>query len=335
MELSYQLLQHLADGEWHSGQALGEHFGVSRAAIWKHLQQLQDAAVPIESVKGKGYRLGEPLELFSVEALQREMADVADLRQPVFDIHFCIDSTNSLAMQRMAQRAGVAGELREPLVVLAEQQLAGRGRRGKPWQSPLARNIYCSIGCDFHGGAAALAGLSLAVGIALVDALESLGYEELQLKWPNDVLWRGRKLAGILIEMVGDAAGPCAAVVGIGVNLAMSPQALAEIDQPVADLREVGAGRLPPRNEVTARVIAQVLQVLQHYEAQGFARYRERWQALDCWYGQQVEVNYGASQHAGEHCGVDDEGSLRIRTAQGIEVHSGGEVSLRKAADRA
>ena len=329
LELSYQLIKHLSDGGWHSGQALGEHFGISRAAIWKHLQQLQDADVAIESVKGKGYRLAEPLELLCAEQIQPELASLAGPCHPELDIQFSVDSTNTRAMQAMTRR-GPGGSA--PLVVLAEQQLAGRGRRGKQWQSPLARNIYCSIGCDFRGGAASLAGLSLAVGVALVDALASLGYTELQLKWPNDVLWRDRKLAGILIEMVGDAAGPCSAVVGLGINLAMPPSLLEQINQPVVDLREIGAGRPAPRNKVAGQVIAHVLQVLQDYEAQGFTFYRERWQALDCWFGQQVEVNYGSSQYVGVHAGVDHEGSLRLKTNEGIEVHSGGEISLRKAA---
>ena len=332
LDLSYQILKRLGDGGWHSGQALGEHFGVSRAAVWKHLQQLQDAEVPVESIKGKGYRLAQPLELFSVEAIERQLAADTGLQQPEIELHCCTDSTNTQAMQRMVQRESGGRTTGEPLVVLAEQQLAGRGRRGKQWQSPLARNIYCSIGYSFHGGAAALSGLSLAVGIALVDALESLGCSELQLKWPNDLLWRERKLAGILIEMVGDAAGPCAAVVGFGINLAMSPGMREQIDQPAVDLQEIAGDRSIARNTVTARVIAAVINVLQGYEARGFSHYQQRWEQLDCWQGQQVEVNYGGTQVSGEHCGVDSEGSLKLKTAQGIEIHSGGEISLRKRA---
>ena len=131
---------------------------------------------------------------------------------------------------------------RSGLVCTAEQQTAGRGRRGREWISPFGRNLYVSTVWEFTQGAAALEGLSLAVGVAVAQALKGLGLPEVQLKWPNDIQHEGKKLGGVLLEMVGDASRQCQVVVGIGVNVAMPGAAANAIDQAWTDISRMTAG---------------------------------------------------------------------------------------------
>ncbi len=320
------LLQLLADGEFHSGQELADTLGVSRTAIWKQLAKLELDGLTFESVKGKGYRLVGGIELLD------QVRILADLQQPVrkqlkeLVVADTIDSTNAEILRRLT-----AGEAASGLVCTAEQQSAGRGRRGRQWISPYGGNIYLSLGWEFAGGAAALEGLSLAVGVAVSEALASLGVTEVALKWPNDLLHGESKLGGVLIEMVGDAAGPCAVVVGIGINVKMPPAAAADIDQQWTDLVTIAAGRELGRNEVLAAMLNQLLPLLHQYEVLGFAHWRERWLALDVHADQPVVVTSGSRKISGIARGIDTTGALLLETELGINPVHGGEVSLRRA----
>ena len=196
------LLSILSDGEYHSGDALGRRLGVSRTAIWKQLKKIGDLGVVLESVKGKGYRLPGGLDLLDPATINKSLTPLASEMLSTLDVFEVVDSTNVIALSRAME--GAHGYL-----CTAEQQTAGKGRRGKVWASPYASSLYISAVWEFPSGAAALEGLSLAVGVAVVDALTQAGLENVQLKWPNDILCGGRKLAGILLEVAGDLSGPC------------------------------------------------------------------------------------------------------------------------------
>lgn len=316
----------LSDGSFHSGQELGDALGVSRAAVWKHLQKLEALGLNLQSIKGKGYCLTGGLDLLSSSRIVTLLdPNVRGLLGNI-DVFSVIDSTNAQALL-------VGAEQGCGYVCLAEQQTAGRGRRGRTWVSPFGKNIYLSVGWSFDGGAAELGGLSLAVGVALADMLHSLGLSDIQLKWPNDVLWRGRKLAGILLEMTGDPAGVCHVVVGVGINIAMSSVAAESIDQPWVDLQSIVATQTQVgawgRNELVARFLAGLLPLLANYKVDRFACYRSRWEALNAYAGQQVEVRMATSVVAGVLLGVNESGALRLCTAEGERLFHGGEVSLR------
>jgi BirA family biotin operon repressor/biotin-[acetyl-CoA-carboxylase] ligase len=234
-----------------------------------------------------------------------------------------IDSTNRLALSRAQEGAGCGA------VFVAEQQSAGRGRRGRRWVSPFGRNIYCSVLWEFDGGAAALEGLSLAVGVAVARALRAAGVESVGLKWPNDVVWGGRKLAGILLEMAGDAAGRCQVVIGIGINVSMTGSTEAHaIDQPWVDV-QTAAGRPISRNQLLAGLLSELLPILPRFEADCFEAVREEWSRLDCLAGQPVTVHLGDRMILGVAGGVSETGALLVDTPQGRQVFHGGEVSLR------
>lgn len=204
----YPLIKLLSDGQFYSGEYLGEQLQISRAAVWKKIRKLEDFGLVCHSVRGKGYRLEEGLQLLDAARLAQIVDGELGSHNLEIDLHAQVDSTNDLALDaaRGTQSSGY--------VCLAEQQLSGRGRLGRRWVSPFARNIYLSMLWRFPAGAGSLEGLSLAIGVAVARALEKSSLQGLSLKWPNDVLLNGEKLAGILLEMHGDSAGQCSVVRG-------------------------------------------------------------------------------------------------------------------------
>lgn len=317
-----RLLSHLADGRFHSGETLGALLEISRTAVWKRLQRLQaSTGIVIERRHGKGYRIDGGLDLLDAAAIRAQLAP-ALAQQLELDLHWSIDSTNSRLIEA-AQSGNIHGQ-----VCLAERQTAGRGRRGRSWFSPFGSNLYLSLGWSFSAGVSALEGLSLAVGVALARTLEQLGIEGALLKWPNDLLIDGSKVAGILIETVGDMDSHCQVVIGIGVNVRMPAAAEAAIDQRWSDLQRHLTAPLS-RNRLTALLLDQLVAMLSNFQQQGFAAFAEAWNQRDLCAGQPVVIRGLNSALEGTACGVDSRGGLQLRTAKGIEVIRSGEVSLR------
>lgn len=311
------ILSVLADGEFHSGEELGQAMGVSRTAVWKHLRKLDDLGLELESVKGRGYRLQGGLDLLNQEAILRGLPESSAEFISRFEIFNSIESTNSYLLEQ-----GSHGH-----VCMAEQQLAGRGRRGRAWVSPFAKNIYLSVSWTFQGGAQSLEGLSLAVGVAVAEAIGSLGVEGVQLKWPNDVLHNGRKLGGILLEMSGDVSGECKLVLGIGLNVKMPDAGSRDIDQAWVDLSQLGMKA--SRNQLAAAILDRLMPMLASYDKGGFLNYKDRWQSLDAFFGKEVYVSSAQQRTEGVANGVADSGALRLLVDGAVQEFSGGEVSLR------
>ncbi|WP_299596407.1 bifunctional biotin--[acetyl-CoA-carboxylase] ligase/biotin operon repressor BirA [uncultured Microbulbifer sp.] len=317
------LLQLLADGEVHSGQSLGEVLGVSRAAVWKQLQKLEPLGLEVESVKGRGYRVAGGLDLLSAEAIQQQLdAGTVPLLRAL-NIFDQVDSTNARVLSSLESGAG------HGQVVLAEQQTAGRGRRGRAWASPFASGVSISIGWQFSGGVQLLEGLSLAVGVALARALARFDVPDVRLKWPNDVWCRGRKLAGVLLELSGDLTDRCAVVVGIGLNMRLPAAAAESIGQPWIDLAEVRPGI--SRNALVAAMLDELLPMLEAYPESGFSEWRDAWLALDQFAGAEVCLRSFQQRWCGIERGVDSTGALLLEIDGAQKVFHGGEVSLRPA----
>ena len=313
------LLRLLGDGAFHSGEDLGTALGVTRSAVWKKLQQLQaDTGIDIHKVRGRGYRLAEPLCLLSEDLLDSESRE----RGWSTHVYDRIDSTNAQAM-RLVQGGG---RLPLPLLVLAEQQTAGRGRRGRKWVSPFAENIYYSLALRIDGGMRQLEGLSLVVGLAVVKMLHQAGINGAGLKWPNDILVGGRKLAGVLLELTGDPADVCHVVIGIGINVNM--QVAEEVDQSWTSMR-LETGRALDRNRVVASLSQQLFTCLDHHGKQGFAAFKEEWEANHLWQGRSVTLLSGSGAIEGLVVGVDSVGALRLSVGGQVQAFSGGELSLR------
>ena len=321
-----KILDILKDGEFHSGETLGEKVGCSRTAVWKHLQTLEAMGLLIETTKGTGYRIVGGVDLLDGQAITGALAVAAKPHLSKINIFQTIDSTNTYARQ-LAEKNSVSG-----LVILAEQQTGGRGRRGKSWVSPFAANIYLSIVWDFEQGAEALEGLSLAVGVAVRRALIAHGVQGVKLKWPNDIYVEQKKLGGILLEMIGDPAGHCSVVIGVGLNVSMPVSQASAIDQDWTDVATELQDKLPARNKLAAELISEILPLLGTFQEQGFAAYRDEWQAADAFYGQTALISTPKQSIAGIVKGVDINGALRLELDGGnIESFIGGELSLRLA----
>tara|TARA_R110002051_G_scaffold183542_1_gene253065 strand:+ start:1449 stop:2408 length:960 start_codon:yes stop_codon:yes gene_type:complete len=313
----------MSDGRFHSGETLGGALGVSRAAVWKSLSRLEREGFPIQRVRGKGYRIPKGAVLLDLDQIKRHFqADVAAYWQ--WHLYQDIDSTNAQAQRLLVESGG-----RRPLVCISERQASGRGRRGRTWVSPYGQNIYMTLVEPFADGAQGLEGLSLIVGIVLADALESCGYPQIRLKWPNDLLLESKKLAGILIEVAGDLTSDCVAVIGVGVNVLMRPEAGAEIDQAWTSLLQAaGAGELD-RNKLVAAFAEKLLMAMERFRCSGFQDFIVEWNKRDAWLGLSVSIVSGSNALHGVHQGVNERGALKLLTAEGLMLINGGEVSLR------
>lgn len=324
------LLQRLMIGPA-SGEELARASGQTRAAVWKRIEALREAGLPIDARPGRGYALAQPLDLLDATAIHDGLSTAVQAQLAELDIAWSIDSTNSELLRRPSPVAGTA-------VLLAERQTGGRGRRGRAWMSPLAAHLYLSLSRTFGGGLARLGGLSLVAGIAVAEALHALGFEAVRLKWPNDLVvvdaaGRLRKLGGLLVEGGGEHAGPARAVIGLGLNVRMPAAAAAAIDQPWCDLTGVSRDVVPVRNAVAAALLARLLPALEQFDAAGLAPFLPRYAALDALAAQPVTVTGAHSEHAGTALGLADDGALRLRLADGSECSfHAGEISVRQGA---
>lgn len=321
--MAFQTLRALADGVFHSGEDIARALGVTRSAVWYGIRDISGAGFTIEKVRGRGYRLAQPVSLLDAGRVRQALGDAGTAID--IEIRDTLDSTNTQLMQRAAQGA------RSGLALAAEVQTAGRGRRGRVWHSSLGHTLTFSLLWHFAQGARELAGLSLAVGIGLARALRAAGAREAQLKWPNDVVLPAGKLAGILIEMQGDVLGPSSAVIGVGVNVRADARVRAAVDQPVADL-ETMAGAAVDRNVLLVGLLRELSAVIGVFARQGFAPLRAEWQELHVHQDQPVQLLLPDGRAvAGIARGVAEDGALLLETAGGITRHHSGEVSLRAA----
>jgi len=320
-----KILNALKDGKFHSGESLGELLGVSRTAVWKQLQQLEEIGLQVESVKGTGYRVVNGIDLLVKDDITVHLRDRNRNEPRSIELFQSLGSTNKY-LREQAEKSDCSGS-----VVLAERQTSGRGRRGKTWVSPFAANIYMSILWDFEQGAQALEGLSLAVGVAVRRALIEVGLEDVRLKWPNDIYIGNKKLGGILLEMIGDPAGHCSVVIGVGINVSMPASMAVNIDQPWTDCCSESDAPIA-RSRLAALLIDNIFDILNDFESLGFAGYRDEWQEADAFKGLQGTISTPRDSVSGTVIGVDNSGAVQLKLISGaVKSFIGGELSLRLA----
>lgn len=310
------LVSILADGEFHSGEQLGERLGMSRAAINKHIQTLRDWGVDVFTVPGKGYSLPEPIQLLNEELI---VAQVQTGKVAVLPV---IDSTNQYLLDRMS-------ELQSGDACVAEYQQAGRGRRGRKWFSPFGANLYLSMYWRLEQGPAAAIGLSLVIGIIMAEVLQQLGADDVRVKWPNDLYLGDRKLAGILVELTGKTGDAAQIVIGAGINLAMRRAENDVINQGWVNLQE--AGVFIDRNTLAVRLINELRTALQSFEQEGLSPWLSRWKKLDNFIDRPVKLIIGEREIFGISRGIDAQGALLLEQDGVIKPWMGGEISLRSA----
>lgn len=311
-----KIISLLADGEFHSGEHLGEFLGMSRAAINKHIQTIREWGLDVFTVPGKGYSLPAAMNLLDAE---RILSMLEDKRVTVLPV---VDSTNQYLLDRVA-------DLESGDACVAEYQQAGRGRRGRQWISPFGANLYLSMFWRLEQGPAAAMGLSLVIGIVMAEVLQRLGAEQVRVKWPNDLYLNDRKLAGILVELTGKTGDAAQLVLGAGINMAMRETHANKIDQRWVNLQETGINI--DRNELAATLLNELRQSLQQFEIEGLSSFISRWRQLDNFIDRPVKLLIGEQQIFGIARGIDQQGALLLEQEGVIKPFIGGEISLRSA----
>ena len=305
MRRAFELLAMLGDGAEHSGGDLAVRLGVTRAAVWNHIEKLREQGVDVLATPRRGYYLREGFEALDSGSIRATLAMQGCTLYRELDAVTVTDSTNEQLLQAARARDIHA------CVLLAEYQTAGRGRRGDRWLSAPGSGLCMSLGWRFDAPPATFSALSLVVGFALVSALRELGVEQAMLKWPNDIVCRGAKLAGILIEMRSEAGGPCVTVIGIGLNIHLSDSAREQIGRPAGGYLEAGGNRLS-RNQLAGVLLARLASALDEFAVQGFAPFRTRWAACDALADHQVRLELPGRVVEGIARGVDEHGALMI-----------------------
>src|SRR5258706_6278322 len=314
----FSLLRILADGRFTSGGGLGRVLGLSRGGIWNLIRRVEALGLRVFKVRGRGYRLAEALDLFDAPALAKKIAP--ELRVEVLDQ---CPSTNTVLAQRAAAGAP------HGTVLVCEHQSAGRGRRGNSWISEVGGSLAFSILWRFPRGAGALGGLSLAVAVGAAKALERLGTEGVEVKWPNDLYCAGRKLGGILIESSGDILGPSTVIVGVGINVRLGARTRKRIGAPATDIASHSEAS-PSRTAVFVESLESIAGVLARFSREGFAPFRQEWLQRHAWQGRQVALLQAGRRVAeGKVVGVAEDGALMLASVEGIRRFHSGELSLR------
>jgi BirA family biotin operon repressor/biotin-[acetyl-CoA-carboxylase] ligase len=330
--LGFTLLRQLGDGAFHSGEDLAANVGLTRARVSQLLKEAETAGLALERIRGRGYRLLATPDFLNADLIRAALSE--NVRRnptiPLLAIEVVdeIASTSSELLRRVQRRDIHAS------VLAAEWQTAGRGRRGRKWTAVAGGSLTFSLGWRFEQGAGFLAGLSLAVGVAVIRALEAEGLPGVELKWPNDLIYRHLKVGGILVELNGDALGPSTVVVGVGLNVRMPAAAKRDIEQPVSDLTAVaGRGAAPiDRNRLLARLAAELASAFAAYADTGFPPFAAEWQRRHAYQGKPVKLLLpdGASVK-GTVAGVDSTGALVLADGPRRARFLSGEISLRRA----
>ena len=317
------ILKALSARSFISGQALGEELGITRAAVAKHIKSLCELGLDIYKLNNKGYCLNQDVALLEHEKLTLAYAELSK-GHAVFETYASIDSTNTELMQRIASKQA----LNSGTVLVAEMQTAGRGRRGRVWQSPFGANLYYSYYWLLDDGLQAAMGVSIAVGLAVHDCLKTLYGLESQLKWPNDILIDNKKLAGVLVELDGQPEGPCHLAIGIGLNIAMPDNAAHEIDQAWVDLKQLGID--VDKNALAAQLTYSLELRLEQYQKYGLVDMYSEWNEVNAFAEQLITLNTGQKTWQGMCVGIDKQGGLVLRQDGVEKTYYGGEISVRK-----
>lgn len=315
-------------GTYVSGQELCEKFGVSRTAVWKAIKQLKQSGYEIAAVQNRGYCLTGVPDILS----QSEVASQLHTDWLGHDIRYFdeIDSTN-MAAKRIAEES--AGENWHGVVVVAEEQTAGRGRRGRGWSSPRGTGLFFSILLkpEIAPGNASM--LTLVKGMAAVKGISEVTGLEPQIKWPNDVVLNGRKIVGILTEMSAQIDYVNHIVVGTGINVNQTefPQEIAQTATSLKlELQKEGKDKPLSR----AQLLDAVLQYFEQYyevylKTEDLSALREEYNDMLVNRERAVRVLDPLGEYEGKALGINDRGELLVQREDGICKVSSGEVSVR------
>lgn len=322
--IAHRLLQLLNDGRCHSGEALGRTLNMTRSAVWKIIQKWRALGVDIQSLPHQGYQMPYPLELLTLERITAALDPPIRVLLDECVILDKIHSTNDYLLSRVATHPT------QTIAAFAEYQTQARGRCGRPWIAPFGTNLYFSLLWHFSKDPVEMMGLSLAMAVAVFRMLQHYGItQDITLKWPNDVLWKGHKLAGILIEMIAESHTRCAVVVGIGLNTRMPATYADQIHTPWTDIYQI-THTPPQRNQLAGLLLNEVIQALQSFDQHRLHPFLAEWRANDETQGKKVILRSTQETITGIMKTISDEGELILVDDSGVETHFlSGELSLR------
>jgi len=322
-----ELLIRLADGEYHSGERLGAAAGLTRAAVWKQIRKLEKWGLNIETSSGRGYRLSQPVELFDSARLAESLTRNGDFDVERIDIFTELDSTNQFLLDKPPSKTNTL------CLSLAEWQSAGRGRRQRHWESPLGSGICLSAAWTFAGIPENFSALSLAAGAAIADAIAADSGIDVELKWPNDIVWNDRKLGGILLESRIEAHGNSHVVIGAGINYAVPDDLLVRMsdwDAGAVDLRTAARGATVGRNALAGGIACRLGNLLSEIAQGRQTEWQQDWRRMDYLRGKMVRVGTDADVFEGRADGIDEDGALRVVSESGVTRRIvAGEASVR------
>lgn len=309
----YHITRILDDGKLHAGTDIAASLGVSRTAVWKIIQRLKGFGVEIEGQHG-GYQLKKPLNLIDAEIIQRHIQHT----------NFKIDVFETLASTNDHLKTCASNT--DPHFCIAEYQTQGRGRMGRSWVSPFGCNLYFSLSYLFSEDISELSGLSLVIGIGVVKALQALGdHIPFQLKWPNDILVDGKKLGGVLVEVIAEANGQCRAIIGIGLNVNMTAT---PVETPWTSL-EVLLNKKIDRNLLLANLIDTQLNTIEKFRQEGLSAFISDWSSLDALAGNTIALKCAGREFQGNARGVDTLGRLLLESSTGErKAYSSGDTTI-------
>lgn len=300
-----------------SGEDISQKLGVSRAAVWKHIGHLREMGYAIEAVPSRGYHLVDQPDLLLSMAVQSGLETQFVAKRVEYFSE--TDSTNQRA-QELGEQGAEHGT-----VVIAETQRSGRGRMGRTWCSPAGVNLYTSILLRPTILPIQAAQLTFLSAVAVARAVEAVANVEVTVKWPNDILLNGKKLAGLLNEISAEMEGIHYVVLGIGVNLNMAADQFPDdLRYPATSLLLETGGTIE-RLRFAQELYRQIDRLYQLFCQQGFVPIRLAWESLFAMIGTQVSVDCGGTIFTGAVEGIADDGALLLRLASGDqqEIYAG------------
>jgi BirA family transcriptional regulator, biotin operon repressor / biotin---[acetyl-CoA-carboxylase] ligase len=317
----FDVLAQLSHLHFVSGRTLSQAVHLTPNAVSQAVRTLNELGLEVFSIPGRGYKLAAQFVKLDATKIAANLGELAQH----FDIEVLdeIASTNTALLNHKATSKKIK-------VLIAETQTQGRGRRGRAWQASLGGSLTFSLRWQFDKPAGQLGGASLAVGLALVEALIEAGLHGAQLKWPNDIIVDGKKCAGILIETQGDVFEPASLVIGIGVNYRLHPEHKKTIDQPVTDYAS-NVAQAVPRDALLSGIFRHLYARISTFSQHGFAPLNAAWQQHHAFANQAVTASFSDGRKLdGVAVDIANDGALILQVGRGREVLYSGEVSLRR-----
>lgn len=316
------ILNLLADGKFHSDKEISKFLGVPYKVVPLVLKQILDPSINLEFVN-KNYRISGGLELLNASWINKELGETQQLLSQL-EVLTLIDSTNNYLLNKTEYIGNYA--------VFAEQQTTGRGQFKRTWYSNFGKNIALSLLWQISNPLNKLGGLTLAVGIAVVKALEQYGLKRIRLKWPNDIVYEGKKLAGILIESRSVEQKIQKLVIGIGLNLYNPSTLYLTKDQPITSIFSLQ--NFPPRrNQLAGLILKNLLQTLVEFESKGLSYFLRDWQRLDNLMGKLITIQNQADVIEGIAKGINTEGQLCLLIQNKLHYFNSGEIRVKLKSD--